>query len=109
VLHDALRLRIGGLAEVGPEPVVSSEAHVLTRRHDLVRDHPAFQAAHPVGEDDAGNPTQGVEALREQRQRRLGALVVGEAHEPDPAPREHRAEHVQPAQHPPVDDQMLTR
>ena len=31
VLHDPLRLRVRGLAEVGPEPVVRGEAHVLAR------------------------------------------------------------------------------
>jgi hypothetical protein len=89
--------------------VVRGEPHVVGGGHDLVRDHPAFQTAHPVGEHHTGNPTQVLEALREQRQRRLGALVVGEPHEPHPRPRQHRAEHVQPAQHTPVDDQMLTR
>jgi len=88
--------------------VVRGETHVLTRGHDPVRDYATFQAPHPVGEHHARDPAEGLEALREQRQGRVGALVVGEAHEPDPAPREHGAEHVQPAQHAPIDDQVLT-
>jgi hypothetical protein len=45
----------------------------------------------------------------QHRERRLGALVGREPHEPEPAPRQHRAEHMQPAQAAPVDHQMLTR
>ena len=73
-----------------------------------VRDHATFQASHPVGEAQAGNLAEGLEALREQRQRRVGPLIMSEAHKPDPAPRLDRAEHVQSAQHTPIDDQMPT-
>ena len=109
VLHDPLRLWVRGLAEVGPEPVVGSEPHVLPGRHDDVSDDGAFQAAHPVGQDLARHPAEHFEALAQQRQRRGSALVGGEPHEPEPRPGQHRAEHMQPGQHAPVDDQVLAR
>ena len=37
----------------------------------------------------------------------VGLLIGGEPHEPHPRPRQHRAEHVQPAEHTPVDDQRV--
>ena len=109
VLGNPFRLGVGGLAEVRLEPVMTGEADVLRRRHDHVGDHAAFQAAHPVSEDLARHPAEGLEALGQQAQCRLRLLVGGEPHEPDPRPRQHRAEHVQPALAAPVDHQMLTR
>ena len=106
---DALRLRIRGLTEVGPEPMMGGEPHVGAGRHDPVGDHPALQTPHPVGQHHPGHPTQDLEALREQPQRGVCALVTGEADEPHPRPGQHRAEHVQPTQHAPVDNQVLAR
>ncbi len=108
-LHDALGLRIGGLAEVRPEPVVRREPHVVRRRDHPVRDHAALQARHPVREDHLRHPAHDLEALREHAQRRGRGLIGGEPHEPEPAPRHDRAEHVQPELDTPVDHQMLTR
>ena len=49
-LDHALRLGVGGLAEVGPEPEVRGEPHVVRGRDHHVGDDPALQAAHPIGE-----------------------------------------------------------
>jgi hypothetical protein len=38
VLHDPLRLRIGRVAKVGPEPVVRGEADIVRGRHHEVGD-----------------------------------------------------------------------
>ena len=103
------RLGVGRLTEIRPEPIMGREPHIAGGRYDHVGHDAALQTAHPVGQHHTGHPAQDVEALRQQRQRRVRALVVGETHEPHPAPRQHRAEHVQPAQHTPIDDQMLTR
>ena len=81
------------------------EPQVLRRGHHDVGDHPALQAAHPVGQHRARH----LEALRQHRQRRGGPLISGEPHEPEPAPGQHRAEHVQAALGAPVDHQVLTR
>jgi hypothetical protein len=88
---------------------MGGEPDVLAGGHDDVGDDGAFQAAHPVGQDFAGQPALHLETLRQQRQRRGGPLIGREPHEPDPGPGQHRAEHMQPGQHPPVDDQMLIR
>jgi hypothetical protein len=85
------------------------EADIVSGRNHLVGDHPALQAAHPVGEHDVRDTAELLEALRQHRQCGLGPLVVGEPHEPDPRPGQHRAEHVQPADTAPVDGQDLTR
>ena len=85
------------------------EPQVRRRGHHDIGDDPAFQAPHPVRQYRARHPAQHLEALRQHRQRRLGPLISGEPHEPDPAPGQHRAEHVQPALAAPVDHQMLTR
>jgi hypothetical protein len=84
VLHDAFGFRIGCLAEVGPEPVVRGEPHVLRRRHHHIRDHPCLQAAHPVGQHGLGHPAQGLETLRDQRHGRGALLIGGEPHEQEP-------------------------
>ena len=84
VLHDSLRLRVGGLAPVRPEGVVAGEADVARGGHHLVRDHAALQAAHPVREHHLRDPAELLEALSQHRQRGLGPLVAGEPHEPDP-------------------------
>ncbi len=86
------------MAEVRPEPEVRREAHVVRRRDDDVGHDPALQTAHPVRQHDLRNSTHGGEALGQQRQGGIGALVVGEADEAHPRPRQHRAEHVQPVQ-----------
>ena len=109
VLHDPLRFRIARPAEVRPEPVMAGEPDILRRGHHDVGHHAAFQAAHPVRQHRAGHPAQHLEALRQQRQRGLRPLITGEPHEPDPAPGQHRAEHVQPPLAAPAGHQMLTR
>ena len=109
VLHDPLRLRVGGLAEVGAEPVVRGEPHILRRGHHHVGDDGTFQAAHPVRQHLARHPAQRLEAFRQQRQRRRGPLIGSEPHKPEPRPGQHRAEHVPPALGAPVDHQILTR
>jgi len=71
VLHDPLRLRIGGLTEVRPELVMRGEPDVIRSRHNPVRDHAALETAHPVGQHRLGCPVEGGEALRQHRQRRI--------------------------------------
>ena len=94
-LHDALRLGVGGLAEVGPEAVVGGEGDVARCRDDDVGDDPALETAHPVGEHDRGHPAERLEALGEEAQGGRLGLVGGEADEAHPAPGEHGAEDVQ--------------
>ena len=84
VLHDPLRLRVVAVAEVGPEPVVGREPHVVRGRDDDVSDDTGFQTAHPISEHRLGHSAEGLEAFGQQPQRRAGAFVVGEAHEPHP-------------------------
>ena len=109
IFHDPFRFRVRGLAEIRPEPVVRREPHVLPGGHHDVGHDAAFQAAHPVRQHLAGYPAQDLEALRQQRQRRGRPLIGGEPDEPEPAPGQHRAEHVQPALGAPVDHEVLTR
>ena len=82
------------MAEVGPEPVVGGEPDVVRRRDDHVRDHPAPQAGHPVGEHHLRHAAEDLEAFRQQPQRRCLLLIGSEADEPEPRPGQHRAEHV---------------
>ncbi len=84
VLHDSLRLRVVAVAEVGPEPVMGREPHVVRGRDDDVSDDTGFQTAHPISQHRLGHSADRLEALGQQRQRRSGAFVVGEAHEPHP-------------------------
>jgi hypothetical protein len=109
VLHDPLRFGVLALTEVRPEKVVRREADIGRGRDDDIRDDATFQAPHPVGEHRAGHPTQLLETLGQHAQRGLGPLIGGVTHEPHPRPGQHRAEHMQPAPHPPVDHQRLTR
>jgi hypothetical protein len=87
---------------------VGGEPDIVRGRHHHVRDHPRFQAAHPVREYRLRHPIQLLEALRQQAERRRGFLVVGEPDKPEPGPGQHCAEHVHPGLHTPVDDQRLT-
>ena len=43
VLHDALRLRVGAVAEVWDESVMGGEPHVIRRRDNDIGDHAAFE------------------------------------------------------------------
>jgi hypothetical protein len=88
---------------------MAGEADVLRQGHHDVGHDAAFQAAHPVRQHLAGHSAQHLEALRQQRQRRGRPLIGREPHEPEPAPGQHCAEHVQPALAAPVDHQVLTR
>jgi len=109
VLHDSLRFGVGSLTEVGAEAVVGGEAHVLRRRHHHVGDHGCLQAGHPIRQHDLGDAAEGLQGLRQQPQRRLGALVGGEGHEAPPAPRRHGAEHMQRPLRAPVDHEGVAR
>jgi hypothetical protein len=109
VLHEPLGLGVGGLAEVGPESVVSSEPDVVGVGDDHVGHLPGPQAGHPVREDHRRDPACLLEALREEAQGGLPALVGGEADEPPTAPGQHRAEDPQGPLFPPVDDEVLAR
>lgn len=91
------------MTEVRPEPVVGREPHVVGTGHDDVRDHAALQAAHSVGEHGLADPAEDLEAVREHPQRGGLLLISGEADEPEPRPRQHRAEHV----HLPAGDDLL--
>jgi hypothetical protein len=88
---------------------VGGELHVVGRGDHDVRDDTALEAAHPVREDLGRDPADRLEALREHGHRGGGLLVGGEPHETNPRPRQHRAEHLDPAKVAPVDDQVLTR
>jgi len=109
VLHDPLRLGIGGLTKIRPEPVMQSEPNIFGCRDNPVRHDSTLQAAHPVGQHDLRHPAHLGEALTQHRQRGGGLLIGGEPHEPPPRPRQHRTEHVDPALGAPVNDQMFTR
>ncbi len=109
VFDEALGLGIRGLAEVRPKAVVGGEAHVVRHRDDEVRDHRALEAPHAVREYDLRHPAEDLEALREERQRRLPPLVVREAHEAEAAPGRDRAEHVQAGLDTPVDREHFAR
>jgi hypothetical protein len=106
-LHHALGLRVGGLAEVGPEAVVAGEPHVVGVRDHHVGHHPCLQAGHAVGEHHPRHAAQRLQTLREQPKRGLAPLVTGEAHKPHPAPGQHRAEDLQTRLGAPVDHQVL--
>ncbi len=108
VLDDPFRRWVLALTEVGPEPVVGREPHVVHRRDHNAGDGAALQAAHPIRQRRAGNPAQFLEARCQARQGGVRAEVVGEEHEPPPAPREHRAEHEQRADLTPVERQHVT-
>ena len=110
VLHDALRLRIGGLAPIRAKPVMAGEPDIVGGGHHHVGDHPALQAAHPVGQHLGRDPADHRQRLGDHRQRRGGLLIGGEPHEPPPRERQHRAKHEQPRRGlGPVDHQILTR
>ena len=110
MLDDSLRLRIGRMTEVRSEPVVGREPDIVRRRDHHVGHRPALQATHPIGEHLGRNTAEHLEALGEQRHRRRRGLVASEPHEPEPAPRHHRAEHLHPAgQRAPIDHQRLAR
>jgi len=53
-------------------------------RHDHVGDHRPLQAPHPFREHRSRDPAEHLEAVGEHRERRLGALIGGEPHEPAP-------------------------
>ena len=109
VLHDPLRLGVGGFTEVWPETVMHCEPDIFGCRDNPVRHDATLQAAHPVGQHDLRYPAHLSEALAQHRQRRSGLLIGGEPHEPPPRPSQHRTEHVDPALGAPVNDQVLTR
>ena len=56
-----------------------------------------------------GDTAERLEARGERSEGRVGALVVGEAHEPPAAPGEHRAEHRQRPDLAPVDHEHVAR
>lgn len=105
----SLRFGVGSLAEIGAEGVMVGEADVVGRRHHHPGDGAAFEAAHAVAEHGLRHAAQGLETGGQGGQGGLGALVVGEAHEADPAPGQHGAEHRQRPDLAPVDDQHVPR
>ena len=110
VLHDALRLRVVGVAEVRGEPVMGGQSNVVRSRDDDVGDHPALEARHPVSQHSGRDPAGRGQRFRDHRQRGRRSLIGGEAHEPPPGVRQHRAEQEQPrCSLGPVDDQILSR
>ena len=106
-LHHPLGLGILRLAEVGTEPVVSGEAHVVRVRHDEPCDRGRLQAPHPVRQHHRRHSARRLEALGQQAKGGGAPLVGGEAHEAEPAPRQHGAEDLQPVLGAPVDHQVL--
>lgn len=110
VLHDALGGRIGRLTPVRAKPVMRCETDIVGGGHDHVGDHPTLQTAHPIGQHLRRDPADHGQRLGDHRQRRRRFLIGGEAHEPPPRERQHRAEHEQPRRGlGPVDHQILTR
>jgi hypothetical protein len=109
MLDHTLRFRIRRLTEVRPEAVVGGEAHIVGVRHDHVGHHAGFEAAHSVGQHHRRHAAQLLEALGQQLQGGLAALVGGEAHETVTAPGQHGAEHLQAVDGAPVDGQVLAR
>ena len=109
VLHQALGLGVGPLAEVGPEPVVGGEAHVGRGRDDQPGDRAALQAAHAVGQRGLRHAADALEALGQGLHGGLGPEVVGEVHEAIPAPADHGTEDEQRADLPPVEHHHVAR
>jgi hypothetical protein len=103
----SLGLGVVGLAEVGPEAVVQSEAHVGRRGHDDIGHDPALQAAHAVGQHDLGHRPQRFEAAGQHLQGRGRLLVGGETYEAPTRKGHHRTEDVQAGLSAPVDDEHL--
>lgn len=97
------------LAEVRDEPVVVREPHIGRCRHNQTGDGAALETPHPVRQHRAGNPAELLETHRQRRHGRLGPEVVGEVHEPPPAPRQHGAEHEQRPNLTPVHHQHVSR
>ena len=87
---------------------MGGEGHVAGGRHHDVGHDPTLQTAHAVGEQDPGHPTEQLEALREQGQRRGLVLSFGEPHEAPAAPGQHGTEDLQPILGAPVEDEVLT-
>ena len=85
------------------------EADVVRRGHHHPGHGAALDAPHAVAEHGAGHTAQSLEAGSLGDKGGLGAVVVGEVHEADPAPGQHRAEHRQRPDLAPVDDQHVPR
>ncbi|NIL91600.1 hypothetical protein RhoFasSB10_03948 [Rhodococcus fascians] len=109
VLHDAFRLWVVRVAEVRCEPVMSSEPDVVRGGDDDVRDDPAFEACHAVGEDLARDTTDSGKCFGDQCHCGGCFLVRGERSKPPPRVGHDGAEQVQTADSGPVDDQIVTR
>src|ERR1700722_13137240 len=67
VLHDALRLRIGPVAEVGAKSIVRGESHVIRSRDNDIGDDTAFEAAHAVSQDLGRPPADRLERFGDHR------------------------------------------
>ena len=109
VLDDALGLGVGPLAEVRPRSEVGDEAHVVGSGDDEPGHRCALQAPHAVGEEGPRHSADRLHALGERGHGRLGSKVVGEVHEAEPAPGQHRAEDEQGTDLPPVEHQHVAR
>jgi hypothetical protein len=109
VLDQPLALRIIAFAEIGAEPIMRREAHIGRGRDHQPGDRATLQTTHPVGQRHPRHPPKSLEALGQSTHGRLGAEVVGEAHEPDSRPGQHSAEHEQRADLPPIKSQHLPR
>jgi hypothetical protein len=83
VLHDAPGLRVRGVTEVGPEPVlVTKRTWSGNGTTTFATTHPSD--THPVSQHDLRDDTaEDLEALGEQRQRGGLLLILGEPHEPE--------------------------
>jgi hypothetical protein len=86
---------------------VRGEANVVRVGHDEPGHRGGPKAPHPVREHHRRDAAEDLEALGEQAKRRSPTLIGSEAHEADPAPSEHGAEHLQAVLGPPVDHQVL--
>ena len=69
VLDEALGLGVVALAEVGPEPVVGREPHVVRGGDHQPRDRRALQAPHAVGQHGGGDTAERFEARGERSRR----------------------------------------
>ena len=88
---------------------MGGEADVVGRRHYHPGHGAALEAAHSIAQHRPGDTAEGLEAGGQGGEGGVGALVVGEDHEPEPAPGRHRAEHEQGADLAPVDDEHVAR
>ena len=109
VFDDPFRFGIRAFTEIGFEPKMRRELHVLRVRHNHVGDDACLQTRHAIGQHHGWHTAQFFEALGQQTQRRLARLVGAEPNEAVATPGQNGAKQFSAALFGPVDDQVLAR